>query len=126
MNETLEVTRLFPAYTYQAYLDKVNEDGSLSVDVDLGFDVWVRGVRVSLAGIPLESDKKLPERTRQRLVGWMDGQMAMAGGYMLLLTHPKAEDSSWPADVYYPNSLNPVAEPIYLNQALINSGILEE
>ena len=124
MNEALEVSRMFPAYTYQAYLDKVNEDGTLNVDIDLGFDVWMRGVRVSLAGIEMGKDKPFPEVVRQRLVGWMDGQMAMSGGYMLLLTHPKDDDSTWPADVYYPNSLNPGAEPIYLNQALINSGIL--
>ena len=117
--------RLFPAYSYTAYLREVSELAYLRVDLDLGFGVVLKdqsfqlnGVKYTVSRATSPGRRKLAQRIRNALMA--------SDGRLLLLVHrlTVAEHgiyAGYAVDVFYSDTAAPGVGPIYLN-ALVADG----
>ena len=110
--------RLYPAYSYSAYLREVTDLGEIVVDVDLGFGAILRkqvfelnGVRYTPALATSPSRRRLAQRIRDALLG--------STGRLLILAHRRS--AGYAVDAFYSDAAAPGAGPIYLN-ALVADG----
>tara|TARA_R110000824_G_scaffold340884_2_gene527348 strand:- start:248 stop:610 length:363 start_codon:yes stop_codon:yes gene_type:complete len=78
-------------YTYKCTLVRVIDGDTIDVDIDLGFDVWLKKQRVRLAGIdtPESRTRNLAEKAlglaaKARLI-------EMCGGTITVLSHGKGK-----------------------------------
>jgi len=117
--------RLYPAYSYRAYLREVTDLGKLRVEVDLGFGVVLKsqlfelnGVKYTPALATSPSRRMLAQRIRNALMS--------SDGRLLLLVHRRTAaehglNAGYAVDAFYSDSAAPGAGPIYLN-ALVADG----
>ena len=117
--------RLFPAYSYTAYLRDVSDLAFLRVDVDLGFGVVLKDQSFRLNGVAYTAIRATsPER--RKLAQRIRDALLSSSGRLLLLVHrlTAAEHgihAGYAVDVFYSDSAAPGAGPIYLN-ALVAGG----
>jgi hypothetical protein len=114
--------KLFPAYSYRAYLREVTETARLVMDVDLGFGMMSKGRVFELNGVQYtpvsataDSRKELARRARVALMG--------SPSELLILSHCREGDSGcYAADVFY---MSPSEDQgrVYLNALLANDGV---
>jgi len=116
--------RLYPAYSYTAYLKEVTDMGLLVVDVDLGFGLTMRGHSFELNGVTytpsLATDPKrrdLAQRIRNALLS--------SSGRLLLLVHRRSAaeygvHAGYAVDAFFSDSGAPGAGPLYLNAMVAN------
>jgi hypothetical protein len=116
--------RLYPAYSYTAYLREVTDMGKLVVDVDLGFGMTMRGQSFELNGVTytpaLATDPK-----RRNLARRIRNALLSSSGRLLLLVHRRSVveyglQAGYAVDVFFSDSGAPGAGPIYLNALVAN------
>lgn len=114
--------KLFPAYSYRAYLREVTETARLVLDVDLGFGVILKGRVFELNGVtytPVASTAKSRESMGRRI------RVALMGSSneLLILSHCREGDSGcYAADVFFTDASGATGR-VYLNALLANDGV---
>ncbi len=90
-------------YHYKAVLVRVVDGDTIDVDIDLGFDVWLKKQRIRLAGIDApesrtrnKAEKVLGLAAKARLVELCSGEMQLEslgkGKYGRILGIPKTSE----------------------------------
>ncbi|MCM8776331.1 MAG: DUF1016 N-terminal domain-containing protein [Candidatus Omnitrophica bacterium] len=100
-------------YTYRAKVERVVDGDTLRVQIDLGFDTWVRQyVRLRAIDTP-----ELETKEGRRAKDFVERALAQAGGIILTSSRSDKYDR-YLADVFYgPENKN------YLNQILLDQGL---
>ena len=120
--ETEITERLYPAYSYAAYLREVTDLAKVVVDVDLGFGVILKAQIFELAGIEYHA-AQATSPARRKLAQRIRNALLSSSGRLLLLVHRRsvAEHgvrAGYAVDVFYSDTGAPGAGPIYLNAAV--------
>jgi len=104
-------------YEYRAIVTKVYDGDTITVDIDLGFDIWMKKRSIRLSGIDT------PEiRGEERPEGLISKEALLekmpVGSEVILKTEKDATGKygRYLAEVYLPN------EPMSLNEWLLNNG----
>ena len=90
-------------YHYKAVLVRVIDGDTIDVDIDLGFDVWLKKQRIRLAGIDApesrtrnKAEKVLGLAAKERLIELCCGEMQLeslgTGKYGRILGIPKTSE----------------------------------
>ena len=90
-------------YHYKAVLVRVIDGDTIDVDIDLGFDVWLKKQRIRLAGIDApesrtrnKAEKALGLAAKERLIELCCGEMQLeslgTGKYGRILGIPKTAE----------------------------------
>ena len=114
--------KLFPAYSYRAYLREVTETARLVLDVDLGFGVILKGRVFELNGVaytPVSATSKKREELARRV------RVVLMGGSneLLILSHCREDDGGcYAADVFFTEASGATGR-VYLNALLANDGV---
>ena len=120
--ETEIPERLYPAYSYAAYLHRVTDTGKLVVDVDLGFGVILKEQTFELSGVEYAS-AQATSPARRKLAQRIRNALLSSSGRLLLLVHRRSVveyglRAGYAVDVFYSDTGAPGAGPIYLNAAV--------
>jgi len=112
-------TVVAPSYTYRAVVVSVYDGVTITVDVDCGFGVWLKGQKIRLASINTPSPRSIPLRGDERDEGLeaRDALRAMLpGGRGIVISTQKDQRGKfgrWIAEVYYPTYSGD--EPLWIN-----------
>ena len=108
-------TVVAPSYTYRAVVVSVYDGDTITVDVDCGFGVWLKGQKIRLASINTpevrgdERDEGLEARDALRAM--------LPGGRGIVISTQKdnkrGKYGRWIAEVYYPTYSGD--EPLWIN-----------
>ncbi len=105
-------------YTYRAHVLEVYDADTITVDIDLGLETWVRGVKVRLYGInaPEVRGKERPEGLISR--DWLRDRIL--GKDIVLRTHKdkKGKYGRWLGTVFSHEK-----EPVSLNDEMVSKGL---
>jgi len=113
-------------YEYRAKVVKVYDGDTITVDIDLGFGIWVKGQSIRLLGIdtPEIRGEERPDGliARDKLREWiMDKEI-------LLVTKKdsKGKYGRWLGEIYpYGEFMDNLTEDISYNQRLLDEGYAE-
>ena len=104
-------------YEYRAIITKVYDGDTLTAEVDLGFKLWAKKIKLRLAGIDTpeirtknQNEKVLALKARDRV------RELCLGKEVTITTHGKGKYGRWLATVY-------IMEDVDLSICLISEGL---
>ena len=101
-------------YRYNAHVIKVYDGDTITVDIDLGLGVWLRGQKIRLAGIDTP-EMRGDEKEEGRKVRDILRDMLLDEGVTIKTYKDKrGKYGRWLADVYY--------EGLFVNEWLLEEG----
>ena len=120
--------RLYPAYSYTAYLREVTDMGKLVVDVDLGFGIAMRGQSFELNGVTY-TPSRATDPKRRNLAQRIRNALLSSSGRLLILVHRRSVveyglQAGYAVDAFFSDSGAPGAGPLYLNALVANGDTL--
>jgi len=99
-------------YEYKAYVTKVYDGDTITVDIDLGFEVWLRGQKLRLSGIDTPevrgSSRAEGIRSRDAL------RSKILQKNITIMSHGRGKYGRWLAEIFL--------DDVNLNQWLLSEG----
>ena len=123
MAEADERLMMAPAYTYRAEIVSVYDGDTITVDIDVGFGVWLHGQKIRLYGINAPEvrgdEREAGIRSRDAL-----RQMLPPGRSVVIATRrdKKGKYGRWLGEVYCTIATTPGGPLICANEALVRRG----
>lgn len=112
-----------PDYIYRAVTVSVYDGDTITIDVDLGFGVWLKKQKIRLAGI---NTPELRGDEREEGLVARDALRAMlpSGKSVVIATKrdKKGKYGRWIAEVYFTTYANPDGPMMCANEALVARG----
>ena len=112
-------------FHYYATVTKITDGDTITVNVDLGYDLWLEGQKVRLAGIDTPESriniKKYPERTKEKELGLKAKEVlrGLCGEKIILKSLGKGKYGRILGVCYTPEGIN-------INDELINQDLAVE
>lgn len=107
-------------YTYRAHVLEVYDGDTITVDIDLGLETWIRGVKVRLFGIDTP-EVRGPERPDGLISrDWL--RERILGKVIIIRTHKdkRGKYGRWLGTLF-----SHEAEQLSLNDQMVNLGLAE-
>ena len=99
-------------YEYRAYVTKVYDGDTITVDIDLGFEVWLKGQKLRLSGI---DTPEVRGSSRSEGLKARDALRVMILEKVISIkSHGRGKYGRWLADIYL--------EGVNINQRLLSEG----
>jgi len=107
-------------YEYTALITKVYDGDTLTAEIDLGFMLWAKKIKLRLLGVDTpEIRSKRPEEKALAIKARDRVRELCLGKEVKIITHGKGKYGRWLASVY-------IAEDVNLGMFLIAEGLAEE
>jgi micrococcal nuclease len=113
-----------PSYVYRAKCVSVYDGDTMTVDLDLGFGVWMKKQKLRLFGINAP-EMRGEEKERGKISRDAVRGMAPEGCELVVSTHKdkKGKYGRWLASVYCTSKSNPDGPMMCINDALVSRGL---
>lgn len=113
-----------PDYTYRARIVSVYDGDTVTVDIDLGFGVWMKKQKLRLFGINAP-EMRGPEKIQGKISRDALRQMCPVGADIVVATmsDKKGKYGRWLADIWYSTTSNPDGPMMSANETLVSRGL---
>lgn len=93
---------VYPLYHYRCEVCSVYDGDTLRVDIDLGFDVWVRNVPLRLAGVDTPEIRGVSDEEKARGRASRDAlrQLLAQADVITVITRGRGKYGRWIADLH--------------------------
>jgi len=112
---------MYDLYNYKAYVKKVYDGDTITVDIDLGLDIWLHAQKVRLANIDTPEVRGVEREEGLKSRDWLRDKIL--GKEIILKTtkDKKGKYGRWLGEIWLEEDM----EYVNINELLVENGLAE-
>ena len=112
-------------YEYNANVTGVYDGDSITVDIDLGFGIWMKKQKIRLVGINTPELRGEERESGLAARDFLREQILNKSVILKTYKDSKGKYGRWLAEVWLPENLLDLSPPLNINELLITEGHAE-
>ena len=112
---------MYDLYKYKAYVKKVYDGDTITVDIDLGLDIWLRGQKIRLANIDAPEVRGPEKEEGLKSRDWLRDKILGKEIILRTIKDTRGKYGRWVGEIWLEEDI----EYFNINELLVENGLAE-